>query len=130
MYYTQPSMVIDFFAVNQDSYLSLNMGKEEKKELGLSTSFIVTVQKTHYLIVWVILQLIVLLIMMLLLYNVQIQVCIYLIVWGDSSVDCTSDNDVVAVQCTNTGLYLEHHKNEEKMFSIKYMFSFPQSTLI
>jgi hypothetical protein len=76
MYYTQPSMVIDFFAVNQDSYLSLNMGKEEKKELGLSTSFIVTVQKTHYLIVWVILQLIVLLIMMLLLYNVQIQVCI------------------------------------------------------
>jgi hypothetical protein len=46
--------------------------------------------------------------MMLLLYNVQIQVCIYLIVWGDSSVDCTSDNDVVAVQCTNTGLYLEH----------------------
>jgi hypothetical protein len=25
---------------------------------------------------------------------------------GDSSVDCTSDNDVVAVQCTNTGLYL------------------------
>ena len=74
-------MVIDFFAVNQDSYLSLNMGKEEKKELGLGTSFIVTVQKTHYLIVWVILQLIVLLIMMLLLYNVQIQVCIYLIVW-------------------------------------------------
>jgi hypothetical protein len=69
MYYTQPSMVIDFFAVNQDSYLSLNMGKEEKKELGLGTSFIVTVQKTHYLIVWVILQLIVLLIMMLLLYS-------------------------------------------------------------
>jgi hypothetical protein len=69
-------MVIDFFAVNQDSYLSLNMGKEEKKELGLGTSFIVTVQKTHYLIVWVILQLIVLLIMILLLYNVQIQVCI------------------------------------------------------
>ena len=51
MYYTQPSTVIDCFAVNQDSYLSLNMGKEEMKGLGLSTSFIVTVQKTHYLIV-------------------------------------------------------------------------------
>ena len=49
---------------------------------------------------------------------------------GDSSVDCTSDNDVVAVQCTNTGLYFEHHKNDKKMFSIKCMFSFPQSTLM
>ena len=38
---------------------------------------------------------------------------------GDSSVHCTSDDDAVAVQCTNTGLYFEHHMNDKKNIFLK-----------